>query len=151
VHRLHGLPGKRLLIACGSKDAAKSAIVKERLYSLVNNKSRSDNGFGPTASKDYDEITVQRVELARDSWWFFCVRRKRADGQYAIRAGGPHIGGAGKDVTPEEAAAYLLNRSQHWDTLTRLTKELGWDDVHRILVVVTKYGFVPMRLPIPES
>jgi hypothetical protein len=117
----------------------------------VTKKLRSDNGFIPTASKNYDEITVQRVELARDSSWFFCVRRKRPGGQYAIRAGGPHIGGAGKDVTPEEAANYLLNRSPHWDTLTKLTKELGWDDVHRILVVVTKYGFVPMRLPIPES
>lgn len=126
----------------------------------MTNKSRSDNGFFPTASKNYDEITVQRVKLARDSGpatvasassWFFCVRRKRPGGQYAIRAGGPHIGGAGKDVTPEEAANYLLNRSPHWDTLTKLTKELGWDDVHRILVAVTKYGFVPMRLPIPES
>jgi hypothetical protein len=28
----------------------------------------------------------------------------------------------------------------------RLTKELGWEDVHRYLGL-TKYGFVPMRLP----
>jgi hypothetical protein len=55
--------------------------VKERLYSLVTNKSRSDNGFIPTASKDYDEMTVQCGEFARDSWWCFCVRRKRPGGQ----------------------------------------------------------------------
>jgi hypothetical protein len=36
---------------------------------------RVDNGFIPTASKDFGEITVQCVEFARDSWWHFCVRR----------------------------------------------------------------------------
>ena len=105
--------------------------MNERLYSLVTNKSRSDNGFIPTASKDYDEITVQRVELARDSWWFFCVRRKRP--RRAIRDSrrrAPYWR-RGKDVTPEEAAEYLLGRSPHWDTLTRLTRSWEWDDVHR--------------------
>ena len=111
---------------------------------------RVDNGFIPTASKDFGEITVQCVEFARDSWWHFCVRKKQPGGQYGIRAGGPRIGGGGWDVTPEEAANYLLSRSPHWNTLMSLTKELGWDDVHRILVAVTRYGFIPMKLPIPE-
>ena len=112
---------------------------------------RADNGFIPTVSKDFNEITVQCVEFARDSWWYFCVRRKHPGGQYGIRAGGPHIGGGGKDVTPEEAANYLLSRSPHWNTLMSLTKGSGWDDLHRILIVVARFGFVPMRLPTPES
>jgi hypothetical protein len=35
------------------------------------------------------------------------------------------------DVTSEEVANHLLDRSPHWNTSTRLTKELDWDDVHR--------------------
>ena len=34
--------------------------------------------------------------------------------------------------------------------IPKCTKELGWNDVHRILVAVTRYGFIPMKLPIPE-
>jgi hypothetical protein len=89
---------------------------------MTNNKPhQSDTGFIPTANGD--GITVKRVELARDSWLFFCVSRRRP-GEYFILAGGPHIGGGGKDATPEEAANYLLNRSPHWETLMKLTKEL---------------------------
>ena len=36
---------------------------------------------------------------------------------------------------------------KRWTVLMRLTKELRWEDVHRYLGL-TKYGFVPMRLPI---
>ena len=65
--------------------------------------------------------------------------------------GGSFIGGGGcrRDATAEEAAEYM-SRSPHWPVLMRLTKELGWEDVHRYLGM-EKYGFVPMRLPIPES
>jgi hypothetical protein len=41
------------------------------------------------------------------------------------------IRGEAMDVTSEEVANHLLDRSPHWNTSTRLTKELDWDDVHR--------------------
>jgi hypothetical protein len=63
---------------------------------------------------------------------------------------GSFIGGGGfRHATAEEAAEYM-SQSPHWAVLMRLTKELGWDDVHRYLGM-TKYGFVPMRLPVPAS
>lgn len=60
------------------------------------------------------------------------------------------IGGGGtRPATGEEVADYM-SRSPHWAVLMRLTKELGWEDVHRYLGM-TKYGFVSMRLPMPPS
>jgi hypothetical protein len=71
-------------------------------------------------------------------------------GEYWIH-GGSFIGGGGcgHRSTAEEAADYM-SQSPHWSVLMRLTKELGWEDVHRYLGM-TKYGFVPMSLPIPQS
>jgi hypothetical protein len=143
--------GRRFFCALGAQFITTYPMSTRRTYSSRSRLLRRvDNGFIPIASKDFGEITVQCVDFARDSWWHFCVRRKRPGGQYGIRAGGPHIGGAARDVTPEEAANYLLSRSPHWDTLKSLTKQSGWNDVHRILIAVTRYGFIPMKLPIPE-
>jgi len=96
---------------------------------MAANKSlhRFDNGFIPTADRDYDNITV-----TRNSSLISGVRRKRP-GEYLIHSGSFNGGGGGsRDATAEEAAEYL-SQSPHWAVLMRLTKELGWDDVHHSL------------------
>ena len=95
---------------------------------MTTNKSlhRFDNGFIPTANHAYDGITVTRTPPL-----ISCVKRKRL-GEYSIH-GGSFIGGGGShDATAEEVAEYL-SESPHWAKLMRLTKDLGWDDVHRSL------------------
>jgi hypothetical protein len=104
---------------------------------------RFDNGFIPTANRTHDSITV-----TRNSPLISGVQRKRP-GEYWIKGGSFIGGGASRDATAEEAAEYM-SQSPHWSVLMRLTKELGWEDVHRYLGM-EQYGFVPMRLPIPES
>jgi hypothetical protein len=117
----------------------------ENESAMTNNKPhQSDTGFIPTANGD--GITVKRVELARDSWLFFCVSRRRP-GEYFILAGGPHIGGGGKDATPEEAANYLLKPKSALGNIDEAHQGVGWDDVYRYLAVRNKYGFLLMRLP----
>ena len=84
-----------------------------------------DNGF-PTANPERDSITV-----TRNSPLISAVSRKRP-GKYLIW-GGSFIGGGGcREVTVDEAAEYLA-RSPHWAHLMRLTLEMAWDDVHRVL------------------
>jgi hypothetical protein len=110
----------------------------------VKSPHRFDNGFIPTADPARDNITV-----TRNSPLISGVQRKRP-GEDWIH-GGSFIGGGGggRRATAEEAADYM-SQSPHWAVLMRLTKELRWEDVHRYLGL-TKYGFVPMRLPIPAS
>jgi len=85
-----------------------------------------DNGFIPTADRACDNITV-----TRNSPLISGVRRKRP-GEYLIHSG--------SFIVVEVAAVTLqlkkrpnLSQSPHWAQLMRLTKELGWDDVHRYL------------------
>jgi hypothetical protein len=56
------------------------------------------------------------------------------------------MGGAARDVTPEEPANYLLRRSPHLGHIEEPYKESGRNDVHRISIAVTRYGFIPMKL-----
>ncbi len=85
-----------------------------------------DNGFVPEISKDRSGIIV-----TRSSPLISAVSRK-GPGEYYI-CGGSFIGGGGStEATAEEAAEYL-SWSPHWAHLMRLTKELGWEDVHRDL------------------
>jgi hypothetical protein len=102
---------------------------------------RFDNGFIPTTDPARDNITV-----TRNSPLISGVQRKRP-GEYLIHMGSFIGGGGSRPATAEEAAEYM-SRSLHWAALMRLTEELGWEDVHRYLGL-TKYGFVPMRLPTP--
>jgi hypothetical protein len=104
---------------------------------------RFDNGFIPTANPTRDSITV-----TRNSPLISGVSRK-GPGQYRIDMGSFIGGGGSRQATAEEAAEYM-SQTPHWAVLMRLTKELGWEDVHRYLGM-TKYGFVPMRLPMPPS
>jgi hypothetical protein len=89
------------------------------------------------------------ITVTRNSPLISTVQRKRP-GEYWIH-GGSFIGGGGggRRATAEEAADYM-SQSPHWAVLMKLTKELGWEDGHRFLGL-TKYGFVPMRLPIPPT
>ena len=66
------------------------------------------------------------------------MQRKRP-GEYWIH-GGSFIGGGGfrHAATAEDAADYM-GQSPHRTVLMTLTKELGWEDVHRYLGL-TKYG-----------
>ena len=85
-----------------------------------------DNGFLPEISKDRSGIIV-----TRGSPLISAVSRTPAGG-YRIW-GGSFIGGGGStEATAEEAAEYL-SWSPHWACLMRLTLELGWHDVHRVL------------------
>jgi hypothetical protein len=104
---------------------------------------RFDNGFIPTANAAYDSITV-----TRNSPLISTAQRKRPR-EYWIH-GGSFIGGGGSHPATAEEAAEYMSQSPHWAVLMRLTKELRWEDVHRHLGLA-KYGFVPMRLPIPPS
>ena len=109
----------------------------------VKSPHRFDNGFIPTANPSRDSIIV-----TRNSPLISSVKRKRP-GEYWIQRGSFIGGGGSHPATAEEAADYM-SQSPHWAVLMRLTKELRWEDVHRHLGLA-KYGFVPMRLPIPES
>ena len=109
----------------------------------VKSPHRFDNGFIPTANPARDSITV-----TRNSPLISGVQRKQP-GEYWIHGGSFIDGGGRRDATAEEAAEYM-SQSPHWAVLMRLTKQLGWEDLRRYLGM-TKYGFIPMRLPIPES
>ena len=87
---------------------------------------RFDNGFIPTASHAYDSITV-----SRSSPLTACVCRKRL-GDYSMYGSFFIDGSSSRNAMAEEVAQYL-SQSPHWAKLMRLTKELGWDDVHRYL------------------
>jgi hypothetical protein len=117
---------------------------QRRRFRINKSPHRFDSRFVPIANRNDDSITV-----TRSSPLISCVGRK-GPGEYWIH-GGSFIGGSGcrQDATAEEAADYM-GQSPHWSVLMRLTKELGWEDVNRYLGM-KKYGFVPMRLPIPES
>ena len=87
---------------------------------------RFDTGFVPEIATDRSAIIV-----TRNSPLISAVSRTRP-GEYRIW-GGSFIGGGGSsEATVEEAAEYL-GRSPHRAHLLRLTLELGWDDVHRVL------------------
>ena len=105
---------------------------------------RFDNGFIPTADPVRDNITV-----TRNSPLISGVQRK-GPGEYWIHGGSFIGGGGGRRLATAEEAADYMSQSPHWAVLMSLTKELRWEDVHRYLGL-TKYGFVPMRLPIPAS
>jgi hypothetical protein len=86
-----------------------------------------DRGFIPKVCQDRDTIIV-----TRRSPLISAVSRTGRPGEYRIW-GGSFIGGGGStEATAEEAAEYL-SWSSHWAHLMRLTKELGWEDVHRSL------------------
>ena len=83
-------------------------------------------GFVPTANTDRDCIIV-----TRNFPLISAVSRKRP-GKYLIW-GGSFIGEGGcGEVTVDKAAEYLA-RSPHWAHLMRLTLEMAWDDVRRVL------------------
>jgi hypothetical protein len=102
---------------------------------------RCDVGFIPTANRAYDSITVTRNRPLISG-----VKRKRL-GKYCIQ-GGSFSGGVGcrHDATAKKLPI-ILSQRPHRTVLMRLTKELGWEAVHRYFGL-TKYVFVPMRLPI---